>query len=85
MLKIVINKNFFYLFFRALVYCLLVFLIVGCSFLPKINEDMLPMNARVGVVSLICGHMTFVKISGIPIYSYNDESHFVYDWKADIH
>lgn len=68
---------------RILVFSLVSLIIVGCSILPKIDEDTLPTNARVGVVSLIYNDMDFVKLSGIPIYSYHDESHNVFDWKMD--
>ena len=68
---------------RILVYSIVSLIIVGCSILPKIDEDTLPTNARVGVVSLIYNDMDFVKLSGIPIYSYHDESHNVFDWKMD--
>ena len=68
-----------------LVYCLYGFIIIGCSILPKIDEDKLPSSSRVGIVTLIYGHMSFVKISGIPIYSYTDKTHFIYDWNMDKH
>ena len=68
---------------RILVYSLVSLIIIGCSILPKIDEDTLPTNARVGVVSLIYNYMDFVKLSGIPIHSYHDESHNVIDWKMD--
>ena len=68
-----------------LVYCLYGFIIIGCSILPKIDEDKLPSSSRVGIVTLIYGHMSFVKISGIPVYSYTDKTHFIYDWNMDKH
>ena len=68
---------------RISFFSLLSFILLGCSILPKIDEDTLPTNARVGVVSLIYNYMDFVKLSGVPIYSYNDKSYNVFDWKMD--
>lgn len=68
---------------RTTLFSLLSFILLGCSILPKISEDILPTTARVGVVSLIYNYMDFVKLSGIPIYSYYDKSHDVFDWKMD--
>lgn len=62
---------------------LLSLVLLGCSLLPKIDEETIPTHARVGVVSLIYNYLDFVKLSGIPIYSYHDKSHNVFDWKMD--
>jgi len=58
-------------------------MLLGCSILPKIDEDTLPTTARVGVVALIYNHIDFVKLSGVPIYSYHDKLYYVFDWKMD--
>ena len=58
-------------------------MLLGCSILPKIDEDTLSTTARVGVVSLIYNHIDFVNLSGVPIYSYHDELYYVFDWKMN--
>ena len=68
---------------RTTFFSLLSFILLGCSLLPKVDEDILPTTARVGVVSLIYNHMNFVKLSGVPIYSYHDKLYYVFDWKMD--
>lgn len=68
---------------RISFFSLLGFILLGCSILPKIDEDKLPTSARIGVVSLIYNYMDFLKLSGVPIYSYHEKSYNVFDWKMD--